>query len=751
MKKFVCYKCNQEFNQKVHLKNHLNKTKKCQRCNRGFETSYAYIDNNIIHIDDFKKDTKPFCRLNHELVAVQIEGDRKSYFRHKNQGDMDDNNMSNFHIEWQRNFPITEVWYPQLEGQLKARRADIEIADTNIIVEIQHSLIKAEDIRCRKDDYKKHNKDIIWIIDGSYVKCEKLYYGGDNTGYLIKFDWEWKFKSFKEDYDFILLDYYDKDEKINKIFKIPVKKVCGKFIKVKEYKTKPIVIETLLNNPNDIWNLFHDDNFCHSNLVISQKGAGNGKTYGTLKNMIENPNKDLFILLTPKHSEKDVILNELNEQIERAECYLDENIEYVDEVMKDLEMKGGTQSRAAQYILRYIHKINKRQITVIIATVQSFYFNITHINSVSTDPFATLVPNFLSNYYGSQNIPKINSRTGKFKFAGDIRYLNKKTQIEFDEAQDLEIEHFDAMIKLMLNYGVDIGVVGDKLQSLKYEENFFTVLDDKKDKLDKINITKNPQININRRIEVNGLYDIINKKLEEEFKEYNLPSIEIERTLEDVDYKPFEPFYSDIIVANEKALDKVDNYCNEIIEKLKYEIETHHYLPQDILIISPILSGRTELIELKSKMQQMWIEFFNNPEFVKKIKNDKNDKDEWNGWKDENHSNTNKYLEYVIFHKSENGTAINLKESTYRSRIVSTITSKGDGRNVVFVLNTTEKTLKLVGDNRIGLKYCSSLHVTLTRAKRKLYFQVTANGDHIHRKFNGHNGMFICPKISKYN
>lgn len=748
MKKFVCYKCNQEFSQKEHLKKHLNRIKSCQKCNNGFQTNYAYINDELTHIDDFKKGTKPFCRLKHELVAVQIEGERKSYFRHKNQGDIDNNNMSNFHIEWQRNFPEIEVWHPQLEGQLKARRADIVIKNTNFIVEIQHSIIKAEDVRCRKNDYKKHNKEIIWIIDGSGVKCEKLYYGGDTTGYLIKFDWDWKFKSFKEDYDFVLLDYYDKDEKINKIFKIPVKKVCNKFIKIKEYKTKEIVIETLLNNPVNIWNLFQDDNFCHSNLVISQKGAGNGKTFSTLKNMIENPNKDLFILLTPKHSEKDVILNELSEQIERKEYYLQDNIEHIDELMKNLEEKGGTKSRAAQYILRYRHKINNREITVIIATVQSFYFNITYINPNSTDPFSTLVPNFLENYYGPNNIPKINSRTGKFRFAKGERYLNKKTQIEFDEAQDLEIEHFDAMIKLMLNYGVDIGVVGDKLQSLKHEENFFTVLDDKKNELYKINITKNPQLNINRRIKVKGLHNIINQKLEKEFEKYNLPAIQVNTDkLDDVSYEPFETFSSDSLLSNEKDLDKVEKYCNEIIEKLEYEINTHYYLPQDILIISPILSGRTELIELKSKIQNMWIKFFNNQEYRNKIRNDA--KNEWNGWKDENHYDSNKCVEYIVLHKSENGNAINLKESTYKTRIVSTITSKGDGRDVVFVLNTTEYTLKLVGDNKIGLKYSSSLHVSLTRAKKKLYFQVTQNGDHIHRKFNGHNGLFICPKISK--
>ena len=50
--------------------------------------------------------------------------------------------------------------------QIKDRRADIVGVD-NIIIEIQHSQIDTENVICRTQDYKLHNKDIIWIIDGN--------------------------------------------------------------------------------------------------------------------------------------------------------------------------------------------------------------------------------------------------------------------------------------------------------------------------------------------------------------------------------------------------------------------------------------------------------------------------------------------------------------------------------------------------------------------------------------------------------
>jgi len=740
---FSCYKCNQNFAQKQHLINHQNRKKTCQLCNNGFETHYAFVNGVSIHVDKYQKQNgKPYCRLNHELVYVHGNDGRKSYFRHKNKGDMADNKMSLFHIDWQKYFEYTEVWFQKKCGQLKDRRADILL--DNYIVEIQHSSIMSEEVRCRRDDYVKHDKQIIWIIDGENTRVEKLY--TDGGGYLITFDKEWKYKSYEDSYEYVLLDHYDINDKKHKIFKIQLNNVTTKMIKVYDYKEKDIVIEALKINPSNIWNLWKDNNFIIPKLTISQKGAGNGKTYETWKKVIKNPDKDTFILLTPKHSEKDVILEELRDQIDRKEYHLEENIHSVDEIMEKLEKKGGTESRASQYVLKYKHKISDRIVTVIIATVQSFYFNLTEINKDSSDPFSTLVPNFLEGVIGEKG-PKINSRTGKFYFAKDDRFLNRKTQIDFDEAQDLEKEHLHCMFKLMLTYGVDIGVVGDKLQSLKYEENLFTELNNIDCKFH-INFEKTTPVNINRRIEVNGMAEEINKKIKYEENGVLAISIPIDKQLESVE-NPLEVFKSKNIRSNEENIDLIDGYCNDIINMMEKEINDNCYLPQDILIISPIIAGRNELFELNSKIEEMWVKFFDDKEYIKKIKDDSDKNDNWGGWKNENHNIKGKVIKYCSLHRSDNGSAINLKESRYKTRIVSTITSKGDGRKLVFVLNTTEATLKLVGDNKIGLKYESSFNVSLTRAKRKVYFELTENGDDIHTRFNGFDGNYICPYINK--
>ena len=104
----------------------------------------------------------------------------------------------------------------------------------------------------------------------------------------------------------------------------------------------------------------------------------------------------------------------------------------------------------------------------------------------------------------------------------------------------------------------------------------------------------------------------------------------------------------------------------------------------------------------------MWIKIFNDDEYLNKL-NKKNPESSY--WKENNHNKLEQPVEYVQLHRSQDGRAINLTESENKTRIVSTVTSKGDGRNVAFCLNITEKTLRLVGGNKIGLRYESHFQV----------------------------------------
>ena len=121
-------------------------------------------------------------------------------------------------------------------------------------------------------------------------------------------------------------------------------------------------------------------------------------------------------------------------------------------------------------------------------------------------------------------------------------------------------------------------------------------------------------------------------------------------------------------------------------------------------------------------LQSYWLKKFNDENYVASVKN--------KFWNEYNHT---KYTQYVHLHRHTEGQVINTKDSINTTRIMSIRTSKGDGRPVVFILGTTEKSLKIVSNNEIGLLYESHLHVS-TRAKNKIYFGLIKNNN-IHSRF----------------
>ncbi len=238
MTDYTCYKCNKVFSQKSHYDAHLARKTTCQKCPSGLNSQFCVIKkieknkrgNNQsvsmpVSINDYIKQYsdskhKAYCCRGHELIFCHGEKN-KPYFRHKNPGDIEDNTISEWHLKMQSYFAVTEKWFPnKYSGQLKPRRADAVIENHNWIIEIQHSKIDDANVKCRHDDYKLHNMNVTWLIDGNTddVIIEELYSGG----FLITFKEDWKYKSFIKYNSNILLEWNDK------IFKIPTKKVNNK-------------------------------------------------------------------------------------------------------------------------------------------------------------------------------------------------------------------------------------------------------------------------------------------------------------------------------------------------------------------------------------------------------------------------------------------------------------------------------------------------------------------------------------------
>jgi hypothetical protein len=691
------------------------------KCNINFKTQYAYIDNKCIHISEYlqlsRKPTNIKCLHKHDLIPVNAT-QRKKHFRHKYKNDVGGNPLSEWHIQWQSYFPETEVKFMKKnknDEQTKNRRADIVIREHNIVIEIQHSKITSDEVICRNGDYGLHNMKLIWVIDGNTndIKKEQLTTGGylisfnhlltcehdhkrptDNINYNNRYgnvnnrnpyhncNCDWKYKSFCKTYDYVLLDIE------NNIFKIPVKKIRGGMILLNEPKPLDEVVKKLKNDPCNIWDLWEDDNEIKATLRVLQKGAGNGKTYSIWKSISENHNKTRYIIVTKQHTAKEVIKAELDEQAERNEFHITDN-------MDDIEHDA----YGRHLIVNYQHKYTKRLCTVFISTIDALMFALSSTDKTSTDKFLNILNTIREN-----GCDKINTNTGKIKYAGKNVPLNKKTELWIDETQDLSIHYYHAIIKLMMETKMDVVVVGDKLQSLEHINNFMT--NTEIDNIPNINIVKEPPENINRRILVDHMADRINDIIT--FDE--LPSIEMadDTQLDDRGKNVFIEINSPNIYGNDKDIAKISKFATEIIDYVDAEVEEHNYMPENFLFIFPIMKANTLADELETRLNEYWINKLDNTDST--------------------------YTQYAVLHKHEEGQVIDTTLSKHATRLMSIRSSKGDGREVVFVLNCTEHSLKMVSNNEINLLYESNLHVALTRAKCKIYFGLVNNNDDIHRR-----------------
>ena len=605
-----------------------------------------------------------------------------------------------WHTKIENLFPkdMQEVkFYCSSKSSNTCRRADIHLSNTRTC-EIQHSYICENEIVNRFNDWNKFGKEIIWVIDGnSGIKIEQL----STSNYLIIFEELWKYKSFIKKYDFILLE---KDELV---FKIELNKIKSNMIEIKKPKYLQETIDYLKTKPEKIWDFWPDDNIVKSKFIIHQEGAGNGKTFGIWKSILENIDRKTYIVVTKQHTAKVVIYEELIDQKQRFQN--GEEFFHIENLTNNSE-----ENTKKHYVIKFIHKESLRECIVIIATIDSFCYNLSNYNVKENDFFKGIVDDI-----ALKGATKI--KNGYMSFGGQYIQVSKECEIWIDEVQDLPGNYLRAMIKLMYETSCYINVVGDKLQSLEFENNFLTSIE--KEGLPNIDVVIEEAKNKNRRIKVTNMDEEINKLVN--FEKYKLPKIECDNKIKKtINLEPIKIINSEIIYANDTKDEKVNNYCSLIMEKYILEIETNNYLPKDFLIIFPIMAKNDIAGELQSRIQEYWSN------------------------KDEDKDNSN-YIQYVYLHKHTEGSVINTKDSTNATRIMSIKASKGDGRKVVFILGVTEDSLKKVSNKEKGLVYESHLHVALTRAKNQIYFDLIKNNDDIHIRFKESGYVEYLPNISK--
>lgn len=475
-----------------------------------------------------------------------------------------------------------------------------------------------------------------------------------------------------ECYDHIYIDIKDS------IYKVCPKSVKSNMIDVEPAISKEEFIQLLKNNDKSIHNIVVPP---QCNMYIKQQGAGNGKTYGLIQMLqsAEFEHYKCLIAITKQHSAKHVIKAEFDDQIKNGK------LQHLEILKEDEEAK--------KYIIMYKNKKTNEESQLIVATVDSFIYSLGNTNHKELDKFGGIVNSIIDGY----------DKNGSVKYAGLNLALNKEICVILDETQDLTIDYAKAIVQIMRNKYVDTYIVGDKLQSIKNSDNAFVYI--LENSFPYINSKKYEFTNVCRRFTNKKLIDFVNKIVP--FEKYDLPHIETYKN-DEIDNNPYILFSGKTIRASNTSSKLINDEVDKIMEYYKKEVTKNKYNPNDFLIVTPFTKKNPLVDAVETAINVFW---------EKKQKN-------------------NKYTRYAIFHRSEEGSTIDLKESENATRIVSIHSSKGDGRNVVFVIGMTEHALNMFSGGKNNIIYDSLIHVAITRMKKKLYIRIENNGDNINSQFS---------------
>lgn len=268
------------------------------------------------------------------------------------------------------------------------------------------------------------------------------------------------------------------------------------------------------------------------------------------------------------HSAKEVIYNELIEQSNRGSL---NNIELHDD---------GDNKCGKQYKLTYFNKITNDTNTIIIGTIDSFMYAIGNKEIRHNDYFAGIVNSIKDGFIDIK-------KNGSVKYSSKYIKLNKKCLIIIDEAQDLDPNYIKAVCSIMRNTYIDSYIIGDKLQSIWYEHNIHTFLEN--NELPNINIVRNTGLNQVKRFHNIQFIDFVNDIID--FSKYNLPKISKICDNENCKYKheneviPYNIFEIPTIYADDKDEDKVEKLVEKIIKYMDTEINNYNYLPNNFMFI----------------------------------------------------------------------------------------------------------------------------------------------------------------------
>jgi len=644
------------------------------KCNCKYLLKYACdtdTESLISAYDIIQSDCNLKC-CNDHIVVLAHTADGLPYFKHQNKDDLNNCPVSSWHINWQLCFPNIEKEFKKIfDKQIKSRRADV-VLDNDYNLEVQNSPISDKEVHARCDDYALHGRKIWWILNGNGMINVKILKHA-NRVYLI-FLRRWYFESFKDKYDKVFIEI------ANKIYTVYPKDVRNNMIDVEEPIDKQTFID-YLKTDNAVIHAVNKPPQCK--MYIKQQGAGNGKTYNIIQMLGDDTfeNYKYFVMVTKQHSAKYQIYNEFKKQVDNKS-------------ISNILLEEEPVEKNRKHIIKYKNLKTGADCSIIICTIDSLMSKLASgaLTDKSINAFEANIAAIINGFIESNDISKLIYHNAFLK-------LNKEFCLICDETQDLPDIYGEALVQIMRDRYIDLYVVGDRLQSLAYTDNAFTYLSDNEfSYIDKVLYRPT---NVMRRTNETQIINFINHIVP--FDKYNLPAVIPHRELAAGADHPSLVIFRGEIIRNYQDKDRINKEIETFMEKYRYEVNTYNRKPNHFLI-ETVFTKNNALVNAI----ELAIETF---------------------WQEREEDNGKIFRKFAIFHKSQEGTSIDLKESDDATRIVSIHSAKGDGRPVVFVIGLEEKAVRRFSRESDNLIFHSLVHVAFTRAKEKLYIRYVENSD----------------------
>lgn len=548
----------------------------------------------------------------------------------------------------------------------------------DVCIEFQHSAIPKAQVDQRTQDWIAIGKTVVWVVDGN---DEEIFQIQDRI--LVDFRNCWKYKHFIDCENV----FFNVGDSVYTLYPDRVKSHLTELFSV-------CTVDTFVDYVTRVSFPVPEREHVRTTVYIKQQGAGNGKTYGVVQ-LIQDPafaHVNTFIYLTKQHSAKAIIKSEIEDQSRSG-------------LLNQVVGLSEATLNNNKYVITFQYAgVNKK---IVIATFDAFVYALGDRAVKGINIFRKMVQSIVDDEIRCAS-------NGGFKLsgAGCIR-LSKQLLLIGDEMQDLDTSYARALLKISREKYVDLYTVGDRLQSISSVHNALTYLSEHEFQESIFAIVRYPPENNNRRIVLesrDSMIPFINQMVP--FEKFGLSRIELDPSLCSNEGSHSVRFIHGGDSFKDES--KITHEVAQLMTHYAYEVTHHDRKPNDFLIVTSYVNRNPLLEAFHTAIREFW----------------------------ESMKNTHKYRQWSVFHKSEEGSSIDLEESIDATRIVSIHSSKGDGRPVVFVMDVIEPVLVKYSDGAKNLVYESLLHVALTRAKERMYIRyIPDNMCDISQRFATYEGL----------